>query len=382
MSVKETTTIRRGVSREADPRAAAEELYESLKGEGTELVFFFVAPQYDLEELGGHLARLFGETKVIGCTTAGEITPIGYVRDSITGVALPSSRFRAVSTCIENVSELECARGAEIAEELRSRMRKEHPELEHFFAFLLIDGLTMSEEKVVSSLHQSLSDVPLFGGSAGDGVTFKRTFVYADGKFRTDAAALTLVGTKDPFHVFKTEHFESSEEKVVVTRADPDRRIVHEINGLPAGEEYARLVGLGSVELSPMIFATYPVVVRVGGKNYVRSIQQVNEDGSLTFFCAIDEGIVLTLARGVDLLDNLRETLENVKRIVGPPQLVLACDCILRNLEVDQKELVNEVSDLLDEYNAVGFGTYGEQFNGMHVNQTFTGVAIGAETED
>lgn len=25
----------------------------------------------------------------------------------------------------------------------------------------------------------------------------------------------------------------------------------------------------------------------------------------------------------------------------------------------------------------IGFGTYGEQFAGMHFNQTFTGVAIG-----
>jgi len=25
----------------------------------------------------------------------------------------------------------------------------------------------------------------------------------------------------------------------------------------------------------------------------------------------------------------------------------------------------------------IGFNTYGEQFNGMHLNQTFTGVAIG-----
>jgi hypothetical protein len=25
-----------------------------------------------------------------------------------------------------------------------------------------------------------------------------------------------------------------------------------------------------------------------------------------------------------------------------------------------------------------GFSTYGEQYNGLHLNQTFTGVAIGA----
>ena len=35
------------------------------------------------------------------------------------------------------------------------------------------------------------------------------------------------------------------------------------------------------------------------------------------------------------------------------------------------------VSELLAANRVVGFSTYGEQFNAMHVNQTFTGVAIG-----
>ena len=36
----------------------------------------------------------------------------------------------------------------------------------------------------------------------------------------------------------------------------------------------------------------------------------------------------------------------------------------------------------LERNRVVGFSTYGEQFNGMHVNQTMTGVAIFAPEED
>ena len=53
---------------------------------------------------------------------------------------------------------------------------------------------------------------------------------------------------------------------MVVTEADPVRRIVTEINAEPAGREYARMVGLDGEPLTPMIFAAYPVVVRVGGE--------------------------------------------------------------------------------------------------------------------
>ena len=38
---------------------------------------------------------------------------------------------------------------------------------------------------------------------------------------------------------------------------------------------------------------------------------------------------------------------------------------------------VEPVSAFLRSQNVIGFNTYGEQFNGMHINQTFTGVAIG-----
>ena len=43
-------------------------------------------------------------------------------------------------------------------------------------------------------------------------------------------------------------------------------------------------------------------MVRLGGAEYVRSIQKANPDGSLSFYCAIDEGLVLTLSEGRDLL--------------------------------------------------------------------------------
>ena len=106
-----------------------------------------------------------------------------------------------------------------------------------------------------------------------------------------------MVRTRAPFKLFTADHFVSSETRMVVTEADPTTRIVTEINAEPAGREYARLVGLAVDKLTPMIFATHPVVVKVGGRYYTRSIQKVNDDESLTFFCAIDKGVVLTVAR-------------------------------------------------------------------------------------
>jgi len=377
--------LRRGMSHQIDPRRAVCELHDSIAQPETAFVLVFCSPQYDLPALGDALAELFGDTLVIGCTTAGEITPAGYMTGSITGVSFPSSDFTAVAERIDDLESFEIAHAQALVLSLTARRDAASPELHDAeagasstFALLLIDGLSIREEPVVSSLYSALGDIPLFGGSAGDDLKFEQTWVLHDGRFHTDAAVLVLVDTLRRFTVFRTEHFVSSDRKMVVTEADPARRIVTEINAEPAGREYARMVGLEGEPLTPMIFAAYPVVVRVGGEYHVRSIQKVNDDESLTFFCAIDEGIVLTVAEGVDLVHNLENLFNRLRDDIGEPELILGCDCILRSLEMEQKQIKHLVSKVLARNNVIGFCTYGEQFNAMHVNQTFTGVAIGA----
>lgn len=235
----------------------------------------------------------------------------------------------------------------------------------------------MREEVVARTMQDALGRIPLAGGSAGDDLDFGKTYVYVDGAFRSDCAALTLVTTQLPFTVFKTQHLVSTEQRLVITEADTAQRVVKEINGLPAAEEFARLLGIGVKELTPSRFAASPVVVRIDGNDYVRSIQKVNSDGSITFYCAIEEGVVLRMARGVDLVENLEQAFARIRAQIGSPQLVIACDCILRRMEVVQNHLEDRVGEIFKSNNAVGFNTYGEVFRGVHINQTLTGIAIG-----
>jgi len=372
--------VLKAFSNAASATRAVADIHAALGGADSSCIVFFCSADHDLPVVAEAMSQAFADALVVGCSTAGEITPHGYGRGGITAVALPRRHFAAAAAPIESLSSFDLLQGHPLVSAARARLERAAPfPLEgNSFAFLLIDGLSRREEWVVSALSLALDDMPLFGGSAGDQLRFNRTHVYFDGAFRTDAAVLLLVATRCPFSVFHIEHFVSTDRKMVVTGAEPTERIVTEINGEPAGREYARMVGLDVGRLTPMIFATYPVVVRVGGVYYVRSIQKVNRDESLTFFCAIDEGIVLTVARGMDIVDNLEAAMADIRRHVGPPQIIIGCDCILRRLEVERKRLVGPVSALLAANNVVGFNTYGEQHNAMHVNQTLTGVAIGS----
>lgn len=371
--------IRRGFSEHVQASRAVAELRDQIYQPDAALVLVFCSVSYDREELAAALRQAFPGVTVVGCTTAGEITPLGYRRGSITGLSLSRRVCHAEAVMFDRLGSFAFSHGLDAVQMLRAAMAAAvgHDFATRSFAMLMVDGLSGAEDSVLSALHAGLVDIPLFGGSAGDDLAFSRTFVFKDGAFHSDAAVLVLIHTFCPFRVFKTQHFVGSDVKMVITGADPVRRIVTEINAEPAGREFARMVGMEMAELSMMIFATHPVVVKVGGADYVRSIQKVNPDGSLQFFCAIDEGLVLSVGRSVDPYDNLRQVFEDIEAEIGPPRLIIGCECVLRQLEMERRQLKTRMGALLADNRVVGFNTYGEQFNAIHVNQTFTGVALG-----
>jgi hypothetical protein len=83
-------------------------------------------------------------------------------------------------------------------------------------------------------------------------------------------------------------------------------------------------------------------------------------------------------SKGVNLVDNLQTLFDDINQRIGPPILTIGCDCILRRLELAQSNDFDQVSQLLRDHNVVGFSTYGEQYQGIHVNQTFAGIAFGS----
>jgi hypothetical protein len=375
----------RGGSQAPDPREAVAQLHSAIGGPGTAFAVIFFSPQYDVNAITAAVREKFDDMPVFGCTTAGEITPFGYISGGLCGIGFPAAEFAVTSVLFEDLANFEVASTLErtrqaVADQARVAATA-FPGAEggsKCFALLLVDGLSVREEQLVSAIANSLGDIPLVGGSAGDDMNFRRTWILHGGRCVPNAASLLLVTARRRFYAFKTEHFLNTEKKMVVTGAKPLERTVTELNAEPAAREYARVIGMDGERLTPMTFAAHPVLVRVGGQYHVRAIQKVNADDSLTFFCAIDEGLVLTVAESVDIVHDLEDQFEQIRRVLGNPELIIGCDCVLRNLEIEQRQLKQTVSELFVRNGVIGFCTYGEQFNSMHVSQTFTGIAIGA----
>ena len=353
-----------------------DDLYCAVAGSELAATLFFCSSRFDLAALTDGIAAHFSDVPVIGCTTAGEIGSAGYRHTTLVGVGLPASDFRVASVAIDDLCGFDEARARELAGEMFLAIGDPAGDC---FSILLIDGLSGCEERVALFCQRALGDAPLVGGSAGDDQDFLATHVFHDGRFRRDAAVWLLVKTRLPFKVFRSTHFRANSEPLVVTAAEANQRIVREINGYPAVREYARAVGLSENALTADQFAAAPLVVRIAGNDYVRSIQHANPDGSLKLYCAIERGVVLHVGKALDLIGSRRALFDEIRASLGEPALTLGFDCIHCRLEAEKLDAQQAIEQLCIDNKVVGFSSYGEQFIGMHVNQTFTGVAIGRD---
>lgn len=363
--------VRAEASEGVDPGSA---ITEAFREHALDRVILFTSPNVALDDLGRSLSAAL-DTEVVGCTTAGEIGTSGYSEGGVVAIGLPSRQFAAETVLIEGLDRLDRADIGRRIGAARRRLAARRPDLPNGFAFLMTDGLSRCEDMLAAALAPSLGGMPLFGGSAGDGARFERAHVLAGGGLFRDAALLTLVQTNLRVDVFSLDNLEPTETRMVVTGADPAARVVREINGAPAAREYARIVGLDPDELDEFAFAAHPVAVRLGAQHHVRAIRRVGRADALEFFSAVDEGMVLSLTRALDIADHLDAALHAMAD-PEPPVSILACDCFLRRVAAQRDQMARRVGDVLSKHGVVGFSTYGEQVGQIHMNQTLTGIAL------
>ena len=340
------------------------------------IILFFCSPKYALDVLAQELTRAFEGITIVGCTSSGQIDGNGFHKGGISAMSIEAKDLRVVPYLMNDLA----ARCEHEAEAVASRVtadRSSHPRGWKSFGLLLVDGLSRSEERLSAALYCALGDIPIVGGSAGDDLAFEQTHIFVDGVFHSDAGMLLVFSTPIPFSLCKIQHFAGSERMLVVTAADTATRTIFEIDGEVAAEAYARLLGLPLERLDSAVCSAHPLVLEIDGEPYVRSIAKINPDGSLTLFCAVDEGTVLSIGAAVDPMTTLETAFERVRARVEDPSVIIGCDCILRRIEFESRGMSVTVGELLARNRVFGFSTYGEQFNGIHVNQTFTGVVIG-----
>lgn len=364
-------------------RAAVEDVCQQLPGDEGFTVLF-ASTRYDLGRLGAAL-HAAGRDRVVGAATSRAIGPPGFLADGLTGFHLPAGRFKVADTLIEEADRFGLPDARDVVRALRGRLeRGAGSALPHLFGMLLVDAAVRCEERLIAALGTELAGVPIVGGSAGDfyfnplGHLGGSTRILYHGRALRGAAVFCLVASDSPVLASSHSHHIPGQRKLVITEADPERRLVREIDGRTAVEAYSAACGLGKATCSVADLAEFPLMVRVGGQYFCRGAQRVYEDGSLEFACAMEPGMVVTLAGPGNMLARLEDMFSATRNALGTPELVIAFDCAARIVCMEQNGISAAVSESLQHNCVVGFAALGEQFNTIHANNSFTCIAIAA----
>jgi hypothetical protein len=346
-----------------------EEIKAGFDGIEPRAVVFFASSCFDPYAVSREMSNAFPNASVFGCTTAGEIVSGLMLKKSIVAMALDSGVIDDVMTV--TIKDLN---GAEPIEDAMASLEAHYGQpvmdmdYERYVGIILVDGLSMAEERMIDVIGD-LTNVTFIGGSAGDDLQFKKTHVFSDGMAYSGAAVLALLKLKVGFDIIKTQSFCPTGKVLKATKVNEYKREVMEFNGKPAALSYAETLGV-SVEEAPGHFMRNPVGLMIGEDPYVRSPQQI-QDGSMIFYCQVNEGMELSVLESTDIIEDTRKSVETKKLELGNVSGIINFHCILRTLELENKGQTQPYGKLFADIPTIGFSTYGEQYIG-HVNQTST----------
>jgi hypothetical protein len=351
-----------------------EEIADDINGQlalfDTKLLLFFSSSRFAPAEISKKMQEALPSSIVIGCSTSGEIITGKMLDDSVVAMGFNEQSLKdAKIEIIENIKDLDGVKKAfdSFAGHFGESVAEMNPK--DFVGIVLVDGLSGAEERIIETIGD-LTNVIFIGGSAGDDLKFASTHLFANGKSYSNAAVLALLKPGTDFTFVKTQSFCDLGKSLHVTKADKENRVVHEFNGKPAAVAYADAVGT-TVEDAPNRFMHNPIGLFIEDEPYVRSPQLIKDNGSMAFYCSVGEGMELSLLESTDIIEDTRNAITKAKEELGSISGIINFNCILRKLELKQKNLTKEYGDIFSCASTIGFSTYGEQYIG-HINQTAT----------
>lgn len=370
------TRARSAFTANTNAAAVAEELIAALEGADPRVVVFFAGLAQDGAQIGAALERRFPGACVLGCSGNGEFSDGGHGKDGVAALAISRAQIGACASAMIADDDVD-AGVRRAADQISARLGRSIRELDpaRWAGVALLEGARGREERINAALGDVAPFLPVVGGSAGDNITFSGTWTWADGRLQRDGTALLVAEMLVPFQTFKACNFVPTERSVVVTRTDPARRLILELDGQPAAPYYARAIGVAPDQLGFVQFLENPLGLMIDGEAWLRS--GVRPEGDALFFaCSIVEGARLSFMRPTHLVEDTRAKLERAQAELGAPiGGALLFNCAYRMIEAQIKGLTDEYHATLSKIVHAGVHSNGESYLG-HINQTLTGLVF------
>jgi hypothetical protein len=361
--------IETAYSTKETPEEVVQDIRNQLADFPVRLLLYFASSTFNPDTLSLKMKQALPSADQFGCTTAGEIVSGLMLKNSVVAMAFNQKVMSDVAIeVVENLKQGINVNKAADSFEAHFKEALSAMSIRKYVGIILIDGLSLSEEKLMDKVG-NLTNVIFIGGSASDDLKFSATHVFANGKAFSNAAVLALVKPGIDFDFIKTQSFYALPKKLVATKVDEAERSVIEFNNKPAATAYAEAIG-SSVADASQYFVHNPVGLMMEDEPYVRSPQRI-DNGKMIFYCNIKEGMELSVLESTDIVQDTREAVGKKAKELDTISGIINFQCILRTHELEQKNQTEEYGRIFTGIPTVGFSTYGEEFIG-HVNQTST----------
>ncbi|QTA81401.1 FIST domain-containing protein [Desulfonema limicola] len=356
-------------STKTSPEEAVKDIRSQLDKPDYKALLFFASSSFAPDKLSLEMQKAFPGIPVFGCTSAGEIINEKMLKNSVVAMGFGDNLLEDIKVgVIENVHKKDAVEQAFSYFEKYYKQSMLEMDPSQYIGIILIDGLSVAEEKIMDRIGD-LTNVTFIGGSAGDDLKFKSTYVSAHGKSYTKAAVLALMKPGTGFDIIKTQSFCQIDKQLAATKVNEAKREVLEFNNKAASDAYAQAIEK-PVENINEYFMHNPLGLMVGDEPYVRSPQQIIGN-TMVFYCNVKQGMKLSILQSEDIVSDTQKVLEKKKKEIGNFSALINFNCILRTLELENKGQTEAYGKLFAGIPTIGFSTYGEQYIG-HINQTAT----------
>ncbi len=403
--------IRSVCSKKEDSFSAGKEIGEKLADISPEFVFLFSSVKYDFNKLiKGVLSQT--ETIVSGGSSAGGICNDKIIEEGVVALGFNSEHLCFGSGIGTGISKNPVEAGVSSIQNAISSLKENKKKLIRIFAryypvaindpthmiferpnfaiTTFIDGLSNSEESVLKGITQDFTTpLPLIGGSLADDLRLEKTFQICNNKVYKNSVVTTILVSDSRFGFSVSHGWSKMEETALVTKSKGRR--VFELNNRPAVETYAEMLNLKPETLikeKEIAFGTglsHPLgAITLDGSYWLKHPQRVLEDGSITFFSTVPEGVALIATEGNpdDLIETGINTAKKTISMIDNVSALFVFNCIARKAFLGNRaeEEIKKIYELA-EVPIIGFYTYGEQsFTSTtpisHRNQTISIMAI------
>jgi PAS domain S-box-containing protein len=390
-------------------RVGVDAAYEAMEGidrDSLSVVLVFASVKYDLERMLHGVGTVVGEVPVIGATTAGEICNAS-LSESVVVVALASPHLsvkwgigRNVSFGWQNAVH-EAIDSSAIrpyftlgANGIWSDLNRQGKSV---FGMVFSPGNTRHSDsrgfEILNSLKEaSQGRISIFGAGAADDWHMESNFVLCGERAYPDSLLVAVFETRLKVGIGSSHGFRPSDLRAVVTKVRG--REVRELNGRPAAEQYAGLLGTTVRDLEGKhltMRAGRPVGAHdTFGQWDIKVASYITPGGGIRLSQPVVEGCVLAVmeADPESIIHAGREALKNglMQGHIKYPAMAIVFSCALRSKFLGPRgaEEMENMMGALPEVPIVGFYSFGEQAmtqDGVcrHANGTIGVLVLGRE---